>query len=380
MAPDVHTIETPTNGDLSNGNPITLGTGFHVTVASKPIYGIHFWVPATNSGTYNYALWQSDTDDDPNGSGTGTLLKSGSVSSGALVAAGWNTVLFGSPHTATSANVYRVGVHTSSGRYVSTPNAFASAGFSRNDVTLYQTGSDPAGIGSMRNGVFADDPGSAGIAYPNTVFNSTDYFVEPSVTQAGISVSLGRVTETDTARTLARTKSRAIGRVTETSVSRALTKTKAKTLLRATSTSVARPLTKSKSRALLQATSTNVARSIGRAKAFTFGRVTETDVSRQLSFVKARGILRVTEVDLASTLGSGRVVQLVRAVETDSARTMAVREGLGRATETDLALALSASGGQSPEPDIIVTAPSIIIVRPAVTIITSSTPPVIRHP
>ena len=47
-------------------------------------------------------------------------------------------------------------------------------------MTLFANGTDPnpPGLGTMRNGVFHDDIGAAGLAYPTTAFLSADYGID----------------------------------------------------------------------------------------------------------------------------------------------------------------------------------------------------------
>ena len=163
----------PTNPDINNGNAITLGVRFMVDEALS-LGGVTFYAPATNSGTYSYALYETTSDDDPNGSGTGTLIDDGSIAAAGITPGAWNDLPL--PFDAEPGVVYTASVHTSSGRFVNTPNAFVSAGISGNGVTLLQTGASPSPptLGSMLNGVFLDNA----LGYPNTRFNDADYGID----------------------------------------------------------------------------------------------------------------------------------------------------------------------------------------------------------
>lgn len=164
---------TPGEGDLNNGNGISLGVRFIVTEALS-LGGISWFAPATNSGTYSYALYTTTSDDDPNGSGTGTLIDDGTIDAASVTPSAWNDLPL--PFEAETGVVYTARVHTSSGRFVRTTGAFTSAAISDNGVTLLQVGTDPnpPGLGSMINGVFLDNA----VGYPNTRFNDADYGID----------------------------------------------------------------------------------------------------------------------------------------------------------------------------------------------------------
>lgn len=164
---------TPTNPNIDNSGQISLGVRFVVT-EELSLGGPTFYAPTTNTGTYSYAFYETTSDDDPNGSGTGTLIDSGSIAAASITPGAWNDLPL--PLDAVPGVVYTARVHTSSGRFVNTPNAFASAGLSGNGVTLLQTGASPSPptLGSMLNGVFLD--GANG--YPNTRFDDADYGID----------------------------------------------------------------------------------------------------------------------------------------------------------------------------------------------------------
>jgi hypothetical protein len=163
----------PDNPDIDNGNAISLGVRFMVDEALS-LGGVTFYAPATNTGTYSFALYETTSDDDPNGSGTGTLIDSGSIAAASITPSAWNDLTL--PVDVEPGIVYTARVHTSSGRFVNTPNAFVSAGLSGNGVTLLQTGASPSPptLGSMLNGVFLDNA----LGYPNTRFNDADYGID----------------------------------------------------------------------------------------------------------------------------------------------------------------------------------------------------------
>ncbi len=184
-----HTSQEPVQGDINNGAGITLGARVMFAEAGA-VSAIRFWVPATNSGTYTVGFYQTDTDDDPNGSGTGTLLTSASVASGSVTPSGWAEVPI-TPQDVEPGVIYTCAVHSSSGRYVRTASVFASGTPLENEgITLIGGGADPnpPGLGSILNGVFAE---GAALAYPNSSFEFADYFVDVNYGESGPPVVLG---------------------------------------------------------------------------------------------------------------------------------------------------------------------------------------------
>jgi hypothetical protein len=169
--PTAHTDQTPALTDVDNGSPIA--TGVRLTSdGTRPIRAIVWWVPDTNEGTYTAQLWRTDTDDS-SGTGTGTLLEEFAAAA-ADVAPGWSRIPI-DPVMPAVGTVWTASVHSSSGRYVARSGEFAEADIAAGGITLVQSGSDPAGIGTIRNGVFVE---SGSPAYPASSFGSTDYYVD----------------------------------------------------------------------------------------------------------------------------------------------------------------------------------------------------------
>lgn len=308
----IHTVETPLNTDVNNGQQITLGVGFQLNVSAKNCYGVRFWAPGTNTGTYTALLWVATADDTP---GAGTELARKAVASTSITAGGWNVILFDTPVAMSNANVYKVGVHTSSGRYVSRASVFTSAGITGDDITLYQAGSDPVGLGSMLNGVFLD----GALGYPAGHFNSADYYSEPVVTTSGLSAAIGRVAVADSARSVpAVAKARVIGRVTETHTARPATRAKARTAGRVTVSEAARLVSRAKVRAVGRVVSPDAARSVSRAKSGGLARVSVAETSRVVGRLKSAALGRVAASDVARPLAIGLTVpvSLVTVAET----------------------------------------------------------------
>lgn len=297
MAPAAHTSQTPADGNLDNGAGITLGVRFTVSEALD-IAAVSFYAPTTNTGTYTAGLWQTTTDDDPNGSGSGTLIESGSLASGSVTPGAWNDIPLDAPVTCTTGTVYTAGVHTSSGRFVRTANFYFTNSLTGDGVTLLQAGTDPSppGLGSMLNGVFTE---GASLAYPNSQFNYADYFIDVALdaggdpiiravvtaTETDAALTLGRrkqrtvatATETDSAFVLARRKRRAVGTTTEADTAIAIGRRKRRTVGTATSAETALPIGRSKRRTVGVAAEADAVFAVGRAKRRTVGVAVETD-------------------------------------------------------------------------------------------------------
>lgn len=304
MAPAAHTSQTPANGNAANGAAITLGVRFTVS-ESLDIAAVSFYAPTTNTGTYTGGLWQTTADDDPNGSGAGTLLQSGSLASGSVTPGAWNDIPLASPVTCTTGVVYTAGVHASSGQFVLTTSVFSSTAITGNGVTLLQSGTDPnpPGLGSMLNGSFTE---GAALAYTATATGS-DYFIDVALDDGGpIIVALGTATETDSAIAVSRLKIRTLGLASETDTAVAVSRRKTRTLGLATSTEVALPIGRVKVRTLGVATETNSAFAVSRTKLRTLGLASETDAALPITLpgvadVKGASTPAVTAAYTSST-------------------------------------------------------------------------------
>jgi hypothetical protein len=297
VAPAAHTT-TPASTDVNNGAAIN--TGVRLTVASTKVAdGVAFYVPGTNTGTYTGAIYETTSDDDPGGSGTGNLLQSGTLSSGSCTAGTWAVIPLDSTVNLSVGTVYTARVHSSSGRIVATSTGLASA-ITGNGVTLLAAGTDPnpPGLGSMANGVFTE--GAAG--YPNSTFNNTDYFPDLSI-QSGQSVTVGTASETDTAGTISHTKARTVGVAADTSTAGTITQAHAYSVQPATEADTAGTVTARHSRTLGVASTTDTAGAVTAARAYTVGVATETDGVGSVAL--ARTIGRAVEVDTAPAVVLG---------------------------------------------------------------------------
>ena len=277
MAPAAHTTETPSEANLDNGAGITLGVRFTVDEELE-IAAVAFYAPTTNSGTYTAGVWETTTDDDPNGSGTGTLIESGSVGSGSVTPGAWNDVPLDAPVTCSPGAVYTAGVHTSSGRFVRTQSFYSSASLTGGGVTLLQAGTDPnpPGLGSMVNGVFTE---GAALAYPASQFTFADYFIDVAVDEGGQVLAISTAAETDAAVAVGRAKARTVGTATETDAAQPVGRAKTRAVATAAATEQALPIGRVKSRAIGTTTETSTAVAVGRTKRRTVGTAAETDTA-----------------------------------------------------------------------------------------------------
>jgi hypothetical protein len=154
--------------------------------------------------------------------------------------------------------------------------------------------------------------------------------------------AINQVIETDVARALVASKSKAVARVTETDVARTIIWTKSKAVARVTETDVARALGRSKNAAVQRVTETDLARALSRLKSALIGRTNETDIAQSFS-TGIRSINRVIETDTARALTSSKVSALNRVSETDLARSLTALKSraLSRVSETDLSRSLA---------------------------------------
>jgi hypothetical protein len=170
-----HTTQAPASPDLDNGAPITRGCKYTFD-ADGSVASLHMWVPTTNTGVYTLGWYAVTHDDDSSPFGAGTLLTSVAVVAEAVAPDGWARVPI-APQSVLAGHTYAAACHSSSGRYVATAAAFATAGISNAGVNAIATGSDPNVNpgGTMRNGTYNEGPT---LAYPGTVAGSADYFVD----------------------------------------------------------------------------------------------------------------------------------------------------------------------------------------------------------
>lgn len=164
----------PVDNNIDNVNAITTGNVFTVD-SNRTAYSIWFWAPATNTGTYAVGLWEVTDDFDP-GPVASTLLTSVTgITAASLTANAWNRIDI-TPTALDSTKFYMAGRWSSSGRFVRTVGALASAGISNAGINIIQSGSSMGAFsGVVRSGTFNE---GVALAFPASVFGQPDYWVE----------------------------------------------------------------------------------------------------------------------------------------------------------------------------------------------------------
>jgi hypothetical protein len=147
---------TPANPSDPDAAAVELGVKFKSDVAGK-ITGIRFYKGSTNTGTHVGTLW----------SNSGTKLATATFTS--ETASGWQTVTFTTPVTITANTVYVASYHTNVGHYANDNSFFATAGVDNVPLHALQNGV------SGGNGVYRY---SANSAFPNSTYQSTNYWVD----------------------------------------------------------------------------------------------------------------------------------------------------------------------------------------------------------
>lgn len=171
IVPHLFTTQTPAAANNNDGVGIVVATSVQFTIGGY-LTGVRFYTSTTVSGTYTVALWQVTAGDSP-GPGAGTLLASKTVA-GSPAAGGWNIQAFDTPVAVIPGVLYRVGLHNTDGRYVSTGNVFQNP-LVNGQIIAEAHGQDPVGAGTLSQGTYEYSPG---LTYPDGTFNQLNYFVD----------------------------------------------------------------------------------------------------------------------------------------------------------------------------------------------------------
>jgi len=145
----------PAGADPDTGN-VEIGTKFR-TSAAGTISGIRFYKFSNNTGSHIGSLWSS----------TGTKL-AGATFSGET-ASGWQQVNFTTPVSVSANTTYIASYHANVGHYAVNSAYFAAGGVTNGPLTALAEGVD-GGNGVYRYG--------AGSIFPNSTFNSENYWVD----------------------------------------------------------------------------------------------------------------------------------------------------------------------------------------------------------
>ena len=139
----------------NDGSAVELGVKFRSDVGGI-VTGVRFYKGTTTTGTHTGTLW----------SAAGTRLATATFTG--ETASGWQQVTFATPVAINANTVYVVSYHTNIGNYAYTSSYFASKGADAPPLHALANGVN-GGNGVYRYG---------GNAFPNTTFNSTNYWVD----------------------------------------------------------------------------------------------------------------------------------------------------------------------------------------------------------
>ncbi len=142
--------------DSGDTSAVELGLKFRSDVAGQ-VLGVRFYKAAANTGTHTGSLWTT----------AGSLLAS--VTFAAESASGWQTAYLSNPVSIVANTTYIISYYAPSGHYSANGGAFASAGTDNPPLHALANGVDGP------NGVYRY---AAGGGFPNSTFNSTNYWVD----------------------------------------------------------------------------------------------------------------------------------------------------------------------------------------------------------
>ncbi len=141
-------------------NAVELGVQFTSDISGS-ITGIRFYKSATNTGTHVGSLWTS----------AGTLLATATFTNETV--SGWQQVNFTTPVAITANTTYVASYHTNVGQYSVNSGYFAT---SSDNPPLHALSNGTSG----GNGVYKYS--SATPVFPNSTYNSTNYWVDVVLT------------------------------------------------------------------------------------------------------------------------------------------------------------------------------------------------------
>ena len=158
---------------------------------------------------------------------------------------------------------------------------------------------------------------------------------------AGQTAAAGTTTETDSAISLARTKTRTVGTTAETDAAQAVARSKSKTVSLAGETDAAVALTRAKARMVGIASETAAAQALAKSKTRAIGLITETDAAQPITRAKtlALGITATTET--AQPIGRRKTRAVGTPVEADTA--VAIAGGVAPTTPQPGVVTISAA-------------------------------------
>ncbi|WP_213451588.1 DUF4082 domain-containing protein [Rhizomonospora bruguierae] len=320
MADSIFAGDAP-DGSHNDGTTYELGLGW-ITAVDGACLGVPVYGPSTAPSSCVVSLWAIDS------SVSGTLLAQ-KTAPAPLTPGVWNNILFDAPVSVTAGVHYRVQYRTPSW-YTFTAGRFTTAAVTVGPLTAFRHGveppEDPYPNGSLLVGAgYASDSGNGAWYGLDVLFEAPG---------GPITVEVGQATETDTAATLGRVKTKALDQAAELDAASAIGR--------------------SKTHAIGPAVEADSAGTVARLKTIHLGHAGEADSTAAFSHSKRRAIGQAMEVDTASPFGLMRTIVLGRAVETDTAAALSrtKRRTLSRAVETDTARSITTGGGTAAHADL----------------------------
>jgi methionine-rich copper-binding protein CopC len=165
--------QTPTVTSDPDNVPIELGVKFRADQDGF-VTGIRYYKSSNNTGTHTGSLWNSS------GTRLATVTFSGESGSG------WQQANFTSPVAVNANTTYIASYYAPNGHYAADENYFANSGVTNSPLTALQNGVDGG------NGVYRY--GSSG-GFPNSTYNSTNYWVDLVFSTSGSDTTKPTVTD-----------------------------------------------------------------------------------------------------------------------------------------------------------------------------------------
>lgn len=156
------------------------------------------------------------------------------------------------------------------------------------------------------------------------------------------SKSIAQITETDSAQAVSAQRRIAIVQITETETAQAVGKQKRITVTQATQTNSSNAVGKKKSLAVLQVSETNSSQAIATSKRVTIAQAVETDSAQAIGKIKYKAVALVTETDTVNSVTSTKRKTVAYVSETDEAFIISSELRVETAFETDIAQSVTA--------------------------------------
>jgi hypothetical protein len=169
----IFTSQTPAGPSDSDTASVELGVKFRADQDGL-VTGIRFYKGTGNTGTHTGTLWTEG------GTRLATVTFTGETASG------WQQANFASPVAVTADTTYIASYYAPNGRYSADDGYFGDSGVSNSPLTALQDGVD-GGNGVYRYG--------SGGGFPNSTFNSTNYWVDLVFSPSGPDTTKPTVTD-----------------------------------------------------------------------------------------------------------------------------------------------------------------------------------------